>query len=134
MSTTQAVYYRASDGSEPVDEFLEAVTPVRAQVALDNQIDRLNRLPADAPPLPFPHTSQVDGGLRELRCHYGSELYRILYRRSDNLFVLLHAFEKRSGKIPKEHIAVANERWDDFKRRMDAEPRVPPRAAGSDAP
>jgi hypothetical protein len=37
------------------------------------------------PPLAFPATSQVDGELRELRCHYGPVLYRVLYRRSKNL-------------------------------------------------
>ncbi len=30
------------------------------------------------PPLPFPWSSQLEGELRELRCHYGSELYRVL--------------------------------------------------------
>lgn len=92
------------------------------------------RLPANAPPLPFPHTSQVDGPLRELRCHYGSQLYRVLYQRSDNLFVLLHMFRKDRGKIAAGDIEVAKARWEDFRKRMDAEPRVPPRAAGHDAP
>ena len=41
------------------------------RVTIDLQIDRLNRLANDDPPLPFPHTSQIDGPLRELRCHYG---------------------------------------------------------------
>lgn len=48
------------------------------------------------PPLPFPWSSQLEGELRELRCHYGPELYRVIYRRSRNLFVLLHMF--RSGR------------------------------------
>jgi hypothetical protein len=37
--------------------------------------------PNDAP-LPFPWSSQLEGELRELRCHYGSEHDRVLYRRS----------------------------------------------------
>jgi phage-related protein len=83
---------------------------------------------------PFPHSSQVDGELRELRCHYGRELYRILYGRSERLVVLLHIFAKRSAKVGQRDIRVAQERWDDFGARMDAQPRVPPRAAGHDAP
>jgi phage-related protein len=86
------------------------------------------------PHIPFPHSSQVEGELRELRCHYGSELYRVLYRRSRNLIVLLHIFRKDSGKIPRGEIDLANKRWDDFKTRMDAHRRRPPRAAGHDAP
>jgi phage-related protein len=86
------------------------------------------------PPLPFPHSSQIEGELRELRCHVGREHYRILYRRSRNLFVLLHAFRKDTGQVPEAEKQVARDRWADFKARMDAQRRQPPRAAGSDAP
>jgi phage-related protein len=132
--TTQAVYYRDTSGAEPVNEFLEAVGEPAVQATLDLQIDRLNGLPANAPPLPFPHSSQVDGPLRELRCHYGKRLYRVLYQRSENLFVLLHIFRKDRGKIVATDIEIAKTRWEDFRTRMDAMPRVPPRAAGHDAP
>ena len=68
-----------------------------------------------------------------MRCHYGSELYRVIYRRSRNLFVLLHIFRKDTGRVPEAELRVARQRWDDFKARMEA-PRRPPRAAGHDAP
>jgi phage-related protein len=132
--TTQAVYYRDASGREPVDDFLEELRDPAVQATLDLQIDRLNRLPEGAPPLPFPHTSQIDGPLRELRCHHGNQLFRVLYRRSGNLFVLLHALRKDSGRIPAGDIAIAKQRWSDFEARMNAAPRVPPRAAGHDAP
>jgi len=131
---TQAVYYRQPDGSQPVDEFLDAINEPRCQALLDLQIDRLNGLPAAEPPLPFPHSSQVDGPLRELRCHRGKALYRTLYRRSGNLFVLLHAFRKGSAKVAPREIGIANARWADFEARMNAPRRKPPRAAGRDAP
>lgn len=123
------VYYRAADGTEPVDAFIDALAP-KVQVVLDNQIERISLF---GPLLPFPHSSQVEGELRELRCHYGNTLYRIIYRRSDNLFVLLHILEKRTGTIPEADKQVARDRWADFKRRMDETPRRPPRAAGHDA-
>jgi phage-related protein len=133
VARLQAVYYRASDGSEPVNDYIDRLS-VKRQVALDNQIDRLNMLTSGLPHPPFPHSSQVDGELRELRCHLGRELYRILYRRSKNLVVLLHVFRKDTGKIPDAHIKIAKERWTDFTARMDAEKRRSPRAAGRDAP
>ncbi len=133
MARTSAVYYRAPDGSEPVDDFIDGLG-VAKQPTIDLQIDRLNGQPASAPPLPFPHSSQVRGPLRELRCHYGPELYRVLYRRSGNLVVLLHMLRKDTGKIPESDIQTAEARWDDFKARMDAPRRRPPRAAGHDAP
>jgi len=94
MARLQAVFYRARNGSEPVDEFSEAVGDPDRQAAIDFQIDRLKMLTPANPHLPFPHSSQVEGELRELRCHYGRELYRILYRRSRNLIILLHMFER----------------------------------------
>ncbi|MDA8069954.1 MAG: type II toxin-antitoxin system RelE/ParE family toxin [Actinomycetota bacterium] len=82
----------------------------------------------------FPISSQVDGELRELRVRFGRTRYRVLYRRSAQLVVLLHVFEKNTGAIPPQDIAIAKSRFDDFKARMDAKPRRPPRAAGRDAP
>ena len=133
MPTTQAIYYRDSRGRHPVDEFIDAL-PAKHRVAVDLAIGRLNGLSPNEPPLSFPTSSQVDGELRELRCHYGPVLYRILYRRSKNLFVLLHMLRKNTGAIPVGDIETAHARWADFKARMDAEPRRPPRAAGQDAP
>lgn len=133
MARFRAVYYRARDGSEPVSRFIDRLT-VKRQVVLDNQIGRLNMLGTEFPHLPFPHSSQVQGELRELRCHVGRELYRVLYRRSKTLIVLLHIFRKDSGRIPPAEIQIAQDRWEDFKTRMDAVQRTPPRAADHDAP
>lgn len=133
MANLQAVYYRAPDGFEPVNVFIDRLS-VKRQVALDNQIDRLNTLSPSSPHLPFPHSSQVEGELRELRCHFGRELYRVLYRRSRNLIVLLHIFRKDTGKIPPAEVDVVKARWTHFRTRMDAPRRRPPRAAGHDAP
>jgi hypothetical protein len=58
----------------------------------------------------------------------------VLYQRSGNLIVLLHAIEKHTGAIPQADVDLAKQRMEDFTRRMDAERRVPPRAAGQDAP
>jgi len=133
VAMMQAVYYRDRDGVEPVSEFLSSL-PLSAQAAIDHQVGLLNRLVDTDPPLPFPQSSQVEGEMRELRCHFGSRLIRILYRRSERLFVLLHAFEKSTGQIPEADKESARKSWADFKTRMNAHPRRPPRAAGHDAP
>lgn len=61
----------------------------------------------------------------QLLLRRGRRRYRVLYRRSERLVVLLHAFAKRSAKIPEREIHIARDRWDDFKARMEADPRVP---------
>lgn len=129
----QAVFYRESDGTEPVLDVLKSL-PDRKRAVIENQLDRLNIQAPDEPPLPQPWTSQIEGELREFRAHYGDEHYRVLYRRSGNLLVLLHLIRKTTRGVPKRDIAIAKGRWVDFKRRMDAARRTPPRAAGHDAP
>jgi len=133
MPNMRAVFYRMSDGTEPVNDFIDGLVPAN-QATLDDQIDWLNRLKTTDPPLPAPHSSQVEGQLRELRCHCGADLYRIFYQRSGNFFILLHIIRKNSKALPKADIIMAQERWQDFKARMDAAPRTPPRAMGHDAP
>ena len=59
----QAVYYRDRAGVEPVNEFIDGLAPER-QEEIDYKIGLPNRLGNSDPPLPFPHTSQVDGQLR----------------------------------------------------------------------
>ena len=48
--------------------------------------------------------------------------------------MLLHALEKDTEAVSQADIELAKQRMADFKRRMDALRRRPPRAAGKDAP
>jgi phage-related protein len=134
VAGTQAIYFRDKRGSEPVDEFIDGL-PAKQAAKIDSYIDEhLNGQGLDAPPPDFPISSQIEGELRELRIRFGNTRFRILYQRSGNLIVLLHAFEKNTGAVPASEKALAKRRIADFKRRMDARPRKPPRAAGRDAP
>jgi phage-related protein len=134
VAWTQAIFYRDKRGREPVDEFIEGLSPKRA-AKIDAYIEEhLNGRTADAPPPEFPLSSQISGELRELRIRFANIRYRILYQRSDNLIVLLHAFEKNTGAVPVADRETAKRRMEDFEQRMDTDLRVPPRAAGRDAP
>jgi hypothetical protein len=55
----QAVYYRDMNGVEPVNDFIDGLAPER-QEEIDYKINLLNRTASNDPPLPFPHTSQID--------------------------------------------------------------------------
>lgn len=134
---TQSVYYRDSQGGEPVNRWLESLlaTKPAAVAKIDEFVEEhLNGRRADGPPPEFPITSQIDGGLRELRVRFANTRYRVLYQRSGNLVVLLHALEKKTGAIEAADRHIAQRRFADFKTRMDASPRERPRAAGHDAP
>ena len=134
VAQTQAIYYRDKRGVEPVDQFIDAL-PAKRAAKIDGYVEEhLNGKSPGAPPPEHPITSQIEGELRELRVRFANTRYRVLYQRSGNLVVLLHAFEKDTGAVPAAEKALAKRRMADFKRRMDAKPRVRPRAAGQDAP
>jgi phage-related protein len=134
MAKTQAIYYRDKRGAEPVNLFIEAL-PAKRAAKIDAYVEEhLNGRAPDAPPPEFPVSSQIEGELRELRIRFANTRYRVLYQRSGNLIVLLHVFEKNTGTVPAAEKALARQRMVDFKRRMNAQPRKPPRAAGRDAP
>jgi phage-related protein len=125
-------FYRDSDGREPVDEFISGLPPAH-QASIDSQLAMLEVLREKDPPPEHPASSQIEGELRELRYHHGSVLYRILYRRSGNFLILLHMLRKNTGNILERDKQIARDRWNDFKSRMNADPRVPPRPIGHDA-
>ena len=134
MAQTTAIYYRDKRGVEPASRFIDSLPAKRAAKIDDYVQEHLNGRSPGAPPPEHPISSQIEGELRELRVRFANTCYRILYQRSDNLIVLLHAFEKNTGAVPASEKATAKRRMADFKRRMNAKRRVPPRAAGQDAP
>jgi len=134
VARTQAVFYRDEQSAEPVEVFIDELPPKHA-AKIDDYIDEhLNGRQPDAPPPEYPISSQLEGELRELRVRFANTRYRILYQRSDNLVVLLHAILKDTGAVPAADVELAMRRMEDFKRRMDTARRRPPRAAGRDAP
>jgi len=134
MAETQAVFYRDYEGVEPVDEFIGRLAIKRAAKIDAFIAEHLNGQPPAAPPPEFPISSQLEGELRELRVRFANTRYRILYQRSGNLIVLLHAVEKSTGAVPEADKQLARQRMADFSARMNAQLRETPRAAGRDAP
>ncbi len=133
----QAVYYRDAAGCEPVNDAINQLDP-DCQDSIDWRIGLLNKLDDSNPELPMPYSSAIRThkyrAFRELRAECGKTHHRILFRRSKRIVVLLHAIIGKTDDIPEQDLKVAAIRWDDFVARMNASVRVPPRAAGHDAP
>jgi hypothetical protein len=69
------VYYRDSRGREPVNDWFEALLATKAPAAakIDDYVEEyLNGRGPDDPPPEFPITSQIEGGLRELRVRFAN--------------------------------------------------------------
>jgi len=103
----QVVFFRGAGRLQPVQRFLEELEPPERRAAADHQVARLGALSTDDPPLPAPWDEQVESELRALRVRLGRDVFRILYRRAGNLFILLHAFEERGGEIPDDDLRIA---------------------------
>jgi phage-related protein len=99
-----------------VNEFIEALPAKRAAKVDDYVEEHLNGKRTDAPPPEFPVTSRIEGELRELRVRFANTRYRILYQRSGNLVVLLHAIEKHTGAVPDSRTST----WQDGGWRISS--------------
>lgn len=108
-------FYEDEQGNEPAKDFLLSLDKKRRGKLL--QIIQI--LSEFGHALPFPYSSHIEGKIRELRAHYGRELFRILYYQdSKGVFILLHAFKKSSKKMPKRDLKIAKERLvDDLSKK-----------------
>ncbi len=105
-------FYESEEEGCPVQVFLDALDKKRRAKLL--ALVRL--LEEEGPTLPFPYSSQVRGKIRELRAHHGNEQYRVLYFGAPGrVFVLLDAFEKRTGRVPKRHVRIAEARMHHYE-------------------
>lgn len=105
-------FYEKWDGSQPVKEFLDSLDQ-RTSIKLMIYI----KLLMEKGFLPFPYSRNIEGvkKLRELRVEYASNIYRIFYfMHTGRRIILLHAFQKKTTKTPKNEIKIAKERMLDF--------------------
>lgn len=111
-------FYESDEDGAPVQVFLDALDPPRRAKVL--AVIRL--LQEQGPLVPFPYSSRIRGRLRELRTHFGREHYRVLYFGAPGrVFVLLHAFGKRTAQTPDREIAVAERRMQRYLQ-MEEDP------------
>ncbi len=108
-------YYSDKGGNEPVRNFIDAQS-LDAQVEILHVIDLLQEFALD---LRYPYVEKIGKtGIRELRIHHSSDYYRIFYFAfTGRKFVLLHAFLKKTKKIPISELNIAIERMNDYKQR-----------------
>jgi phage-related protein len=117
----ELVFYTNAQGDSPIDDFLDVLDKKsRAKVAA-----YLSLLEEEGPNLKRPYADIVRGKIRELRIHYGSSQYRILYffQMRDQI-VLVHAFSKKRQQLRERDIELAERRMQDWIQRYPAGGRV----------
>jgi phage-related protein len=109
------IFYTAERGDSPLDDFLDGLDKKsRAKVAA-----YLSLLEEQGPNLKRPYADIVRGKIRELRIHYSSNQFRILYffQMFDQI-VLVHALSKKTPQLKRKDIDLAEKRMDDWMRRF----------------
>jgi len=108
-------FYQETDGTAPVEDFLNSLRPEGRAKALA----LLQSLKTHGPTLPFPYSSQAAGKIRELRTQNGRDKIRILYfADSRRTFILLHGFVKRTANPEESELANAESRMARHNQQM----------------
>ncbi len=115
-------YYTKENGEVPVLEYLLSLNPkIRAKAF--SEIELLER---HGSMLREPYAKPIKGerykGLFELRVKFSSDISRIFYfTYTNNTFVLLNGFTKKTDSTPKSELEKALRYMADYERRCENE-------------
>ena len=104
----EIIFHETDLGAKPVEEFLDSVEPAaRAKVV------RTLELVRDLPVVPSKFWQKMSGAqnIWEVRTEYARNIYRVLAMTAKgNRVILLHGFQKKSKKTPRQDMEIAQQR------------------------
>lgn len=105
--------YQTAPGNQPVAKFIAGLKPGE-QAKIARSFDLLEEY---GPEIGMPYVKHLPGtgGLWELRVPFGGQSLRPLFFIASNL--LVHAFFKKTPKVPPKEITTAINRMKDYQRR-----------------
>jgi len=112
-------FYRTDAGNCPVEEFIDSLTGKQAQKVawVLSLIEELDAVPVRY----FKKLVNTDD-LWEVRIDSGSNTFRLLgFLDEGCLVILVHGFQKKKQKTPKQAIHLAQDRKKDYLRRKPNE-------------
>ena len=112
------VFYLDERGQSPVEDFLDQLDE-KTQLRFAWSIEQLRQrnLRAQAPLV-----KPLEGKLWEVREESRGNIYRVMYFFfTGRRIVLIHGFQKKTQKTPRREIEIAQQRLDDFIRRIEGE-------------
>lgn len=108
------IFYDTDLGDRPVEEFLTSLEPA-ARAKLVRSVEMVRNLPI----VPSKFWSKMSGqNLWEVRAEYAGNIYRILATTAKgNRVILLHGFQKKSQKTPRQDMEIAQQRQKRYFQR-----------------
>ena len=91
----------------PVSDFFKLLD----DSTLHKAMKVINLLGEYGPNITVPYSKRITRCISELRTG-GKNPIRILYGRKKDMFILLHAFKKKTNKLPVKELKLAESRFD----------------------
>jgi len=120
----EIILYHLESGRCPVEEFLNSLTNKQFEkmAFVFDLIEQLDMIPREyfkklegTDDIWEVRAQQGTDGIWEVRVQQGRNIFRLLgFFDEKNLVVLNHAFAKKSQKIPKKEIVIAEQRKQDY--------------------
>lgn len=110
----EIIFYQSDFGDKPVEEFLTGLdAAVRAKIVRTLELLRTQQV------VPSKFWKKLSGSdLWEVRVKYAGNIFRLLAAfEKGNRVILLHAFQKKSQKTPRQDMEIAQQRQKRYFQR-----------------
>jgi phage-related protein len=114
-------FYRTKSGHCPVEEFLEGLNGKQAQ-----KVIWVLRLIEELDTVPSQYLKKLvdTEDLWEIRAQHGGDIFRLIgFFEGGRLLVLTSGFAKKTDRIPRQEIALAEKRRQDYRSRRHEDER-----------
>ena len=111
----EVLFYITDSGKNPVKNFLDSLESKQIQRVtwVLQLLEELDRIPKQY----FNKLENTDD-IWEVRIQFGNNIFRLLgYWDGPKFIVLCHGFTKKTQKVPKKEISLAEKRKRDYFRR-----------------
>jgi phage-related protein len=108
------LFYRTQSDDCPVEDFLDALSGKQAQ-----KVVWVLRLVEQLDPVPAQYLKKLvdTDGLWEVRAQQGGDIFRLLGFFDGSKFLVVSGFAKKTEKIPRQELDVAEARRQDYLSR-----------------
>jgi len=111
----EIIFYRFENGKCPVEDYLDSLSNKQAEKVFF-VLDLIETI--DLVPRKFFKKLEASDDIWEVRIQHGNNIFRLFgFFDGKELVVLNHAFTKKTPKIPKKEIKIAEQRKKDYFSR-----------------
>lgn len=108
-----AVFYRSSNGQEPVRDWLKSLSVIDRKVIGEDIAYVQFKWPLGKPRVDYLRES-----VWEVRSQIGNRTARVLFAVDQSQLILLHGFVKKTQQTPSQDLELAIKRWRKWKHEQ----------------